>query len=99
MTAGTGSGFSWAPQARLHALVGGWTVLVLLVLWAIYHRQATSFRSMLPGLAMGGVLALAGVVPPIVMNAGADPALVKRGESDLCLRAVAAPPGPVVDEA
>jgi hypothetical protein len=64
--------------SAFHALVGGWTVLMLLTIWAIYHRKSISFRTMLPGLAVGGVLALVGVVPPIAMNWGAAPALVNE---------------------
>ncbi|TWT36254.1 hypothetical protein KOR34_11580 [Posidoniimonas corsicana] len=62
--------------SALHALVGGWSVLVLLVLWAAYHRQQTPLGKMLPGLVAGGAIALLGVVPPIAMNSGADPAVV-----------------------
>lgn len=62
--------------SALHPLVGGWSVLVLFALWAIYHRREATFWSMLPCLAAGGVLALAGVAPPLLMNWGVDPGVV-----------------------
>lgn len=55
--------------SALHVLVGGWSVIVLLAIWAIYHRRQVSLRSLFPGLLTGGVISLAGVLPPLLMNA------------------------------
>lgn len=60
----------------LHALVGGWSGLILLVIWAMDGRDRFSLRKMLPGLAIGGVLGLAGVLPPIAMNWNTPPEIV-----------------------
>ncbi|TWT67724.1 hypothetical protein Pla123a_42800 [Posidoniimonas polymericola] len=64
--------------SALHALVGGWSVLVLLCLWAAYHRRESPLRSMLPGLIAGGAISLLGVLPPILMNRGVDPEVVSQ---------------------
>ncbi|TWT90623.1 hypothetical protein Mal64_10170 [Pseudobythopirellula maris] len=60
----------------MHALVGFWTTLVLLGVWAIYYRREQPLRGMLPGLVAGGVLGLAGVAPALMLTAGAEPAVV-----------------------
>lgn len=60
----------------MHALVGGWSGLILLVLWGVDARKRFPLRKMLPGLAIGGLLGLAGVLPPIVMNWGTPPEIV-----------------------
>lgn len=59
--------------SALHVLVGGWSVVLLAVVWSIHYRQQVSLPAMTPGLAIGGLFALAGIVPPLVMNAGTSP--------------------------
>lgn len=56
-----------------HALVGGWSVVVLLALWALGWRREQPLRGMLPGLLVGGAIALVGVLPALSLNAGAPP--------------------------
>lgn len=61
--------------SALHALVGGWSVLALGVS-AAARRRLPKVAEMAPGLVGGGVLALAGVVPALLLNRGVDPAVV-----------------------
>ncbi|QDU57193.1 DUF6798 domain-containing protein [Aeoliella mucimassa] len=68
--------WTWAHlgiASAWHALVGGWSVLILLKLWGAIYRFEQSFRGMLPGLAIGGIVALAGVVPALALSMGASP--------------------------
>ena len=60
----------------LHALVGGWSVLIMLGLWLAAGAGRPDFRSMLPALAIGGAIGLVGVAPPIVMNWHTPPEVV-----------------------
>ncbi len=53
--------------SALHALVGGWSVIALAVAWS-FSKPRAPFASMLPGLIGGGLLALAGVVPALLLN-------------------------------
>ncbi len=53
-----------------HVLVGGWSVLILLVLWLFGWRREVPLRSFLPGLALGGALAMFGVVPALSLGGG-----------------------------
>ncbi|MCO6044491.1 hypothetical protein NG895_11300 [Aeoliella sp. ICT_H6.2] len=56
-----------------HALVGGWSVLILLALWLAGWRRQQSLVGMLPGLLLGGVISLAGIIPALSTSAGAAP--------------------------
>lgn len=60
----------------LHALVGGWSTLILLALWLLHGRAAAPIRTLLPSLALGGAIGLAGVAPPVVMNWSTPPDVV-----------------------
>jgi hypothetical protein len=55
-----------------HALVGGWSVVILLGLWLVGWRREQSFAAMLPGLLIGGAISLAGVLPALALSAGVD---------------------------
>lgn len=55
--------------SAFHVLVGGWSVIALAGAWLIECRTRKGFRQMLPGLLLGGLFALAGVLPPLLMNA------------------------------
>lgn len=64
--------FAWVhlgAATALHALVGGWSVLIFLGLW-LRGGAKPSFRSIMPGMAFGGLLGLAGVLPALLMNWG-----------------------------
>lgn len=56
--------------ASFHVLVGGWSVVALAGAWLFSGKHRPALRSLLPGLAIGGLLALVGVVPALVMNEG-----------------------------
>ena len=60
----------------LHALVGGWSVLILLMVWALEGSGRPAFASMVPAMALGGAIGLIGVAPPIVMNWDSSPEVV-----------------------
>lgn len=59
-----------------HALVGGWSTLLLFAEWLLWRRAWNGFRAMLPGLLVGGLLALVGVLPALRLAASA-PAKVR----------------------
>ena len=65
-----------------HALVGGWSVLILLTLWVMVYRHRQSLRGMLPGLALGGFIALAGIVPALALSMKA-PAEVRSEAAEI----------------
>ncbi len=64
--------------SAFHVLVGGWTVLAAGICWLVAGPQRPRLVAMLPGLAVGGVLSLAGLVPALAINLHADPATVAR---------------------
>lgn len=64
-----------------HALVGGWSGVVCCAIWLLDGRKETSFREttfrqMLPGLALGTLIGLPGVVPALQLSAGQSPEVV-----------------------
>ncbi|HEX4131571.1 MAG TPA: DUF6798 domain-containing protein [Pirellulales bacterium] len=62
--------------SALHVLVGGWTAIALAGAWTMLGSQRPSLRSMLPGMLLGGVIALAGVIPGLQLTRHASPAVV-----------------------
>lgn len=60
----------------LHALVGGWSVICLLGVWAFAERRRPPLRMMAPGLVAGGALSLLGVAPALFINSGTPPEVV-----------------------
>lgn len=61
--------------SAFHALVGGWSV-VALAMAAIRAPDRPRLKTMLPGLAIGGVVAMAGVGPALALNVGTPDAVV-----------------------
>lgn len=61
--------------SAFHALVGGWSVLALLGVWAIVERRRPALPTMLPGLLAGGVISLLGVAPALALTHGVPPEL------------------------
>ncbi|TWU25652.1 DUF6798 domain-containing protein [Bythopirellula polymerisocia] len=52
-----------------HVLVGGWSVLAALAVWGIEDKESRpSFYAMLPTLILGGLLALPGVIPGLMLS-------------------------------
>lgn len=72
--------------SAFHVLVGGWSVLVSLGVWATLRWNGWSRReaklpgifTMLPGLAFGGAIALLGLVPTLLINRGTPSATVEE---------------------
>lgn len=57
--------------AAFHVLVGAWAVLAGLGVWLTEPRESRPrFISLLPGLLIGGVLSLAGLLPALALERG-----------------------------
>ncbi|PQO45786.1 DUF6798 domain-containing protein [Blastopirellula marina] len=56
--------------SAFHILVGGWSVVALGVAWLLVGRKSASLFSMLTGLMGGGLIALLGLVPALLLTAG-----------------------------
>jgi len=67
-TLGLASGF--------HVLVGGWSVMVAMVIYLRFGRQQASLKSQLLPLIIGGFISLTGVYPALRLTQGVDPATV-----------------------
>ncbi len=65
-----------------HALVGGWSVVIVLALWVFGWRRQQPLVGMLPGLLIGGAISLVGVLPALALNAG-QPAEVRREAAEI----------------
>jgi hypothetical protein len=66
--------------SAFHVLVGGWSVIVCGGIWAVEQFRSDRLSSavhdlfaMLPGLIVGGLLALLGLVPALTLNMDASP--------------------------
>lgn len=60
--------------SAFHVLVGGWSVICAGVVWLREPGESRkSFSSMVPSLILGGVLALPGIVPGLLLTAGVPP--------------------------
>lgn len=55
-----------------HVLVGGWSLVALAFVWMTPGRHRPSFGQLLPGLAVAGLLAIAGVIPAWKLTRGVD---------------------------
>ncbi|MEX1041440.1 MAG: DUF6798 domain-containing protein [Pirellulaceae bacterium] len=62
----------------LHVLVGGWGVVALGIAWVLQGPTRPALVPMLPGLVLGGMISLAGLVPAIMMNQGQPPDVTLR---------------------
>src|SRR4051812_11049746 len=51
-----------------HPIVGGWSALVCAILWLAYGRHEQSFKSMLPGVIAGSILAAIGIAPALALT-------------------------------
>lgn len=70
----------WLGAASaFHVLVGGWSVLAATVVWlAEPSAQRPSWTRMLPSLVAGGVVALAGLLPALLLEQGVDIQVARR---------------------
>ncbi len=53
-----------------HVLVGGWTAVAIGFAWLFSGRQRPALKAVLPAAAVGLVLALPGLIPAVMLNAG-----------------------------
>ncbi len=58
-----------------HALVGAWSILALLAVWLTAECHPSNFVRMIPGLFIGGLLGLIGIVPALVLSRGVSTAV------------------------
>jgi hypothetical protein len=62
--------------SAFHVLVGAWAVLAALGVWFTEPRgRRTPLAAMLPGLLLGGILSLPGLLPALALERGTDPAV------------------------
>lgn len=60
--------------ASFHVLVGGWAVICAAFSWFLQARaDRPKFLAMLPGLIVGGLLSLPGLIPVLFLDRGASP--------------------------
>jgi hypothetical protein len=70
----------WLGAASaFHAVVGGWSVVICAGVWLTDGRRRAPLRAMLPGLVVGGLLALAGVIPALRLMANQPPDVAEAG--------------------
>lgn len=62
--------------SAFHVLVGGWSVFASLFILLCDRDHRPAVRNFLPGLIAGGALALAGIIPGLMLSRGADPAAI-----------------------
>lgn len=78
LAAALSSRWNWAwillgIASGLHVLVGGWGVVALGIAWLLQGGTRPPLVPMLPGLVLGGLISLAGLVPALLMNQGQPP--------------------------
>lgn len=60
----------------IHALVGGWSAIALGCAWLVLGGDRPSVKKLLPGLCLGILLALPGIISGLALNWDSDPATV-----------------------
>lgn len=61
--------------SAFHVLVGGWTVVATAWSWLLQRASdRTTLARMLPGLLIGGLLSLGGLLPALLLSRGVDAA-------------------------
>jgi hypothetical protein len=58
--------------SAFHVLVGGWSVIAAALAWLMAKNDRPSLSKMLPALALGGGIALAGLLPGLMLTSGVD---------------------------
>ena len=59
-------------------LVGGWTAVAIGLAWLISGQERPALKLVVPAAAVGLVLALPGLVPAVMLNAGVPKDLVRE---------------------
>ncbi len=62
-------------SAAFHVLVGGWATVAAGLAWVMQGRERRGLKSMAPGLVIGGLLALPGLIPALLLDWGVDAGL------------------------
>ena len=73
--------FAWVLlglATAFHVLAGGWAWLAAGISLAASRPNWTEFKKMLPGLGVGGALALIGLIPAVTLNLHVDRATLLR---------------------
>jgi hypothetical protein len=60
--------FLLGTACAFHPLVGGWSGIVCVGIWLLDDRRQVSALSMLPGVVAGGLIALIGIVPALMLT-------------------------------
>ena len=63
----------FGAAAAFHVLVGGWAAIAAGLAWLASPTDRPRLSSIVPGLAVGLLLSLAGVIPALRLTLGADP--------------------------
>ncbi len=63
--------------SSLHVLVGGWSVVAAAGAWWLAGPSRPKLAAIAPGLIVGGLLALPGLIPVLLLDAGTDRATVR----------------------
>jgi hypothetical protein len=66
----------FGAASAFHVLVGAWAVIAALGVWVAEPRgRRTSLLKLAPGLLIGGLLSLPGLLPALALERGVDPAV------------------------
>lgn len=61
--------------AAFHVLVGGWAALAAGLAWLMACPKQPRLKAVVPGLVIGGLLALPGLIPALMLDRGVDAGL------------------------
>ncbi len=59
-------------SSAFHVLVGGWSVVAAMLAWFGARKDRSNLMKMLPALALGGGIALTGLLPGMMLTSGVD---------------------------
>lgn len=62
----------FGAASAFHVLVGGWSVIAGIIAWLLAKNDRPRFFTMLPALSLGGIIALAGLLPGLMLTSGID---------------------------
>ena len=69
--------------AAFHVLVGGWSLVAAGIAWLLSPTRPP-LRSMAPGLALGFLFSLPGLIPSLMLNWGTPAAIVTEADKIYC---------------
>ncbi|HUG69180.1 MAG TPA: DUF6798 domain-containing protein [Pirellulaceae bacterium] len=68
----------FGAASAFHVLVGGWSVVAAIMAWLLSKNGRPSLIEMLPALALGGGIALVGLLPGVMLTSGIDADVVNE---------------------